>query len=829
MFSLARASIRYHRGGFAGVFVAVFLCAALITAMGVLIESGMRGGIAAQRFQGADVVVGAPQSHPVVEDMDAPFAERVLLSEGTVAEIDAVPGVEKAVGTVEIPLATAEGSAVAAAGWDAAALAPYALSSGKAPLKQDEVAVDDSFNVDPGSTLILSHGGEPSEYTVSGIVSPEQGAETRTAEPAVFLSSEGAAALWPHGDMVATVGVIAEPGVRPQQLAADIESQVGGVVGYTGDRRGDVENLGGSAARSTLLVFSSSLAGVAVMTAVFVTAGTLSLSIMGRRREFAMLRAVGAGANQALGLVVREVLLVSGAAAVLGAVPGFLLAGFLGGQFAAAGVIPENFRLAFSPLPALAAVLISISAAVGAALVAARGTVRAAPTTALRESVTEKSQLGRGRVIAGLALLASGLTASLMPVAFPGTAGLAAAASSILLLIIGAGVLGPWLVTGLMKLVQPLVRRSSSASLILAEANATAFPRRLASGIIPLALAIALGSVQFFMPTTVAAEADRQSRDGVVAGYLVSAPGSGVSADLADQVAELPGVEATSPVARSAILAKAAFMGMEDGVQPYAIQGLAPQDLSGTLDLGVNEGSLDRLAKPETVALSADLARETGTELGEDFSFYYGDGTEATAVVVATYERGLGFGDVAVSNDTLRSHTTTGLNDYLLVTTEPDTDPEAITAGVSDLGLTVLDRDDLGAAGAAERNADSWVSVLAMLVLLGYLGISVVNTLVMATARRRPELLLLRTLGASDAQLRRMTRLESGVAAVAAVVLGTVLAVPPLMGIAFSVSGQPVPTIQPVAYLLLAGTTALLALGSVAMATKAALRPALAG
>ncbi|GAA3287279.1 FtsX-like permease family protein [Arthrobacter citreus] len=825
MFSLAKASILHHRGGFAGVFVAVFLCSALITAMGVLIESGMRGGIAAQRFQGADVVVGAPQSYPVVEDMDAPFAERVLLPEDTAARIGAVPGVERAIGTVEIPLVTADGTAVTAAGWEAAALAPYALGSGTAPLLEKEVAVDESFNLDPGSTLILTHGGEPSEYTVSGVVSPEPEAETRPAGPAVFLSAEGAAALWPHGGMVSTVGVIADPGVRPAELAAHIESQTDGVVGYTGDRRGDVENLGGSAARSTLLVFSGSLAGVAVMTAVFVTAGTLSLSILGRRREFAMLRAVGAGTNQALGLVVREVLLVSGAAAVAGAAPGFLLARFLGNQFAAAGVIPEDFRLAFSPLPALAAVLISVGAAVGASLVAARGTVRTAPTTALRESVTEKSGLGRVRVITGLVLLASGLVASLLPMAFPGTAGLAAAASSILLLIIGAGVLGPWLVSGLMKLVQPLVRRSASASLILAEANASAFPRRLAAGIIPLALAIALGSVQFFMPTTVAAEAGRQSREGVVAGYLVSAPGSGISADLADKVAGLPGVEATSPVARSAILAKAAFMGLEDGVQPYAVQGLAPQDLSGTLDLGVAEGSLDRLAEPGTVALSADLARESGMAPGDDFSFHFGDGTEATAAVVATYERGLGFGDVAMANDTLLSHTTTGLNDYLLVTAEDGADPAALTAAVDELGLTVLDREALGAAGAAERNADSWVSILAMLVLLGYLGISVVNTLVMATARRRPELLLLRTLGATDAQLRRMTRLESAVAAVAAVVLGTVLAVPPLMGIAFSVSGQPVPTIQPVAYLLLAGITALLGMGSVAVATRAALRP----
>ncbi|UWX97334.1 FtsX-like permease family protein [Arthrobacter zhaoxinii] len=820
MWTLAKASIRHHRGGFAGVFVAVFLCAALITAMGVLIESGTRGGIAPQRLQGADVVVGAPQAHPVVEDMDAPFAERVLLPADVIDEIAAVPGVDRAVGTIDLPLAATDGTAVSAAAWDSAALTPYALTAGDAPSGAAEVVVDESFGVGPGSRLILTHGGEPTEYTVSGLAAPEKGVDTG---PAAFLSTAGAEALWPHGDTVATVGVIAESGVRPAQLSADIEAQVADVVGYTGDRRGDVENLGGSAARSTLLLLSGSLAGVAVMTAVFVTAGTLSLSIMARRREFAMLRAVGAGANQTLGLVMREVLLVSGAAAVLGAAPGYLLAWFLGQQFAAGGVLPETFVLAFSPLPALAAVAVSITAAVGASLVSARGTVRAAPTAALRESVTEASRLGRGRVITGLSLLGAGLFAALVPVALPGTAGLASAASSILLLMIGAGLLGPWLVTGALKLVQPLVRRSPSASLALAQANASAFPRRLASGIVPLALAIALGSVQFFMPATVATEAERQSRDGVVAGYLVSAPGTGVSQELADEVADLPGVEATSPVARSAVLAKAGFAGMEDGVQPYAIQGLAPQELGGTLDLDVTEGSLDLLVEPGTVALSADLAREAGTTVGEDFAFYYGDGSEATAAVVATYERGLGFGDVAVANETLRSHTTTGLNDYLLVTAEQDADPGELAAAVDGLGLTLLDKEELSAAGAAERNADSWASVIAMLVLLGYLAVSVVNTLVMATARRRPEMMLLRSLGASDTQLRRMTGAESLLIVAAAVVIGTVLALPPLMGIAVSVSGLPLPTIVPAVYLGLAGATAALGFGSIAVATRTAL------
>ncbi|MCC3295535.1 ABC transporter permease [Arthrobacter sp. zg-Y411] len=820
MWSFAKDSIRHHRGGFAGVFVAVFLCAALITAMGVLIESGLRGGTDAQRLQAADVVVGAPQSLPVVEDMDAPFSERVLLPEDVAAAIADVPGVGQAVGTVSIPLADDGGRSLSAAAWDSAALAPYELTAGEAPRAATDVVVDGSFGAAPGERLVLSHGGVPSEYTVSGIASTQDAGST----PAVFLSAAGADALWPHPGSVATVGVIADSSVDPEQLAADIENRVDGVATYTGDRRGDVEHLGGSAARSMLLLLSGSLAGVAVMTAVFVTAGTLSLSILGRRREFAMLRAVGAGSGQTLGMIIREVLLVSGAAAVLGAAPGFGLASLLGAQFTAGGIIPEDFALTYSPLPALAAVVLSVAAAVGASLVSARGTVRLAPTTALREAVTEKSQLGRGRRLGGVSLVAAGLVAALLPAALPGTAGLAVAASSVLLLIIGAGMLGPWIVAGVLRLVKPLLGRSPSASLALAEANASAFPRRLASGIIPLALAIALGSVQLFMPTTVESEADRQSRDGMVADYMVSAPASGISAELAADVAGLPAVDTATPVAHSAVLADLRFLGTEDGMEAYGIQGVDPQDLGSTLDLGVIEGSLDRLAEPETVALSVDLARESGVGLGEEFAFHYGDGAETSAVVVATYQRGLGFGDVTVANDTLLQHTTAGLNDYLLVNAADGAAGSDLADQLAGLGLTAADRDAAGSAGAAERQAESWVNIIAMLVLLGYVGLSVVNSLVMATARRRPELMLLRSLGASDRQLRRMTGAESLLLVVAAVVLGTALAIPPLMGIAVNVSGMPLPTIQPWVYLGLAGAAAVIGFGSVSVATRAALR-----
>ncbi|MDN3481203.1 ABC transporter permease [Arthrobacter sp. APC 3897] len=826
MFALALSSIRHNRGGFAGVFIAVFLCAGLITAMGVLIESGLRGGTAPQRLAGAHVVIGAPQAMPVPEDLAVPFHERVLLAKDKVADIASVPGVEQAVGNVSIPLATAGGQRIEAAAWESAVLAPYTLLSGRTPQAADEVVLDGSFGISPGSSIELSHGGEPARYTVTGIAAAGGSSADRgdvSGEPAVFLSSSGTDTLWTHAGAVTTVGVIAEPGTDPRKLAAAIEAEVDGVVGYTGDRRADAEAAGGAAGRSMLLLLSASLAGTAVMTAVFVTAGTLSLSIMSRRREFALLRAVGAGTRQTLGIILREVTLVAGVAGFLGALPGFWLARLLARQFVSGGIIPADFALAYSPLPALAAIVLGMAAAAGASLTAARGAVRATPAAALRDAVTENHVLGRRRTVAGLVLLGTGLGAALTPLAVPGPAGLTAAASSALLLIIGAGVLGPRIVTGVLDAVRPLLRRSTSASMVLAEAGTAAFPRRLAAGMVPLALAVALGSVQLFTAPTVEAEAAQQSRDSVTADYLVSAP-AGISADVAARIAEIPGVDAATPVARSAVLAQTTFLGMEDTVETYMISGVGAEHLSSTLDPGAGEGSLERLAEPGTVALSKELARSAGTGVGGKFSFHYGDGTEASAVVVATYERGLGFGDLAVGNGTLREHTTSGLNDYVLISADTGADSELVAA-VEELGLTVLDRDALGAAGAAERSAQSWISVVGLLVLLGYVGLSVVNSLVMATARRRPELMLLRALGATDRQLRRMTGVEAALMVATAVMLGILLSLPPLLGIAFSVSGQPVPTVVPGTFFALAGTTAALGLGSVAAATRVALRP----
>ncbi|MEO7123490.1 MAG: FtsX-like permease family protein [Lacisediminihabitans sp.] len=831
MWSLTLRSIRYHRRGLTSVFIAILLASTLITALSVLFESGQRGGIAPVRYAGAAVIVGAPQELPVVhtsqdsssDKQPVPLSERALLPNATVAKVAAVPGVARAIADVTVPLTTSAHRPVDAHSWASAALAPYDLASGRMPRAADDVVLDRSFGLGLGSHIQLAHGGVAIDYSVVGTVtSAAKGASDAT----VFLSNTRIAELWPHQGALAAIGVIAKHGTDANSLASAISAQVPGIKTYTGMQRGELESFDSFGAGARLTEVSSSFMGVSLIIALVVVASTLSLSIAGRRSEFAMQRAIGAQSWQIHGIVAREVLLVSGAAAIIGAVPGVLLAQFLGNQFVVAHLIPADFVLTYSAIPVISTVGILVATALGAAALAARRSAKIAPVDALRESATEAKALGRGRIITGLALVAFGVLASLLPLFLSGLIGLTAAASAAILIIVGVALLGPWIVGVVLRMVSPFLRHSKTASVVLADASARGNTRRLASAIVPLALAITFGSVQLFLPTTIAAEAASQTVKGVSSDYVVTSAGSGISPELAAQVAGLQGVTAVNPVLRSTVLVNTPLV---DEISTYSLQGIDPKALDGTLNLGVTSGSLSRLAQSNTIAVSADTASAAGAivgqplAVGQPLKVHLGDGTPVTATVVAIYSRGLGFGDVTMAADVVRPHTTAALDDYLLVSTTA-ADRTSAAADIRSLGLVVQPRAATTAAGGQARDSQSWVNIVALAVIFGYIALSVINTLVMATAGRRREFTLLRLIGATGRQIQRMTFIESVLVAGIAVVVGTLAAIPPLFGIAIGVSGQPIPTVQPFVYLAIIAVTVTLGIVSIAVPTRSAVR-----
>lgn len=100
------------------------------------------------------------------------------------------------------------------------------------------------------------------------------------------------------------------------RTAAAIRDALPGVVAQTGDGRGDIEFLDSGAARSTLIAIGSAFVGTCILVAMFIVVSTLSLSVQSRRRDYALLRAVGASPKQVHALVAREVLSIAVIAAI---------------------------------------------------------------------------------------------------------------------------------------------------------------------------------------------------------------------------------------------------------------------------------------------------------------------------------------------------------------------------------------------------------------------------------------------------------------------------------------------------------------------------------
>jgi putative ABC transport system permease protein len=810
VFSLAWTTIRARRGGFIAAFVALFFGAAVITASGVLLESGLRSGVTAERYAAAAVVVGGKQVFDESEGPSTPFAERVTLPADSADRIARVPGVAKAIPERSVEV-TAEGAVpVYAHGWSSAPLAPFTLTSGRQPEAPGEVVVDNGAGLSTGDTTRIAIGSVPADYRVVGVVS----APALHRQSAVFVTDDVAARWAPR---LTAVGVLVAPGVDPDEVAGRITAALGDVVTYTGHAIGDVEFLDVGQARSLLTALSASLMGTVAMVVLFVVASTLALSIQQRRRELAVLRAIAATPRQIHRMIGAELLLVSVAGGVLGSLPGFAAAGFLRDAFAGAGVLPADFELSISPLPAVAAVLLCVLGGRAAGYFAARRLAKANPVDALGEAAVEPAELGTARRAFGIGFLAVGVAAGLVvPMVVPGIGGAGGAAGSVLLLMIGTGLLGPHLMRIATAFAAPVLNRGRVSG-YLAVANTKANARRLSGAVVPLALGMAMAAVQVFTLTTAEAAAADQVRSGVTADFVLSGGPSGLAPEVVAAVREVPGVRSALPVVRTQVLLEFPTF-QEIQTQAFAAQGIEP---GAGVDLAVTSGSLDDL-RGDTVALSGMAAGTAGVKVGATVRAYLGDGAERDLRVVAVYANGLGFGDVTAPHDLVAEHTSNGFDDAVLVTGADVTALRTLAAKYP--GLTVLDRSAFTAAQHEQQSRQSSTNLIGNGLLLLYLVIAVVNTLVMATGARTREFAMLRLIGTSRRHVRRMMALEAGIVVGAATTIGTAVAVVPLIGISVATTGRALPTVEPLVYLVILLVTAAIGFSSIVLATRSALR-----
>ena len=560
-----------------------------------------------------------------------------------------------------------------------------------------------------------------------------------------------------------------------------------------------------------LITVAASFAGTAILVVVLVVASTFASALRQRSAQFALLRAVGATAAQVRSMVTAEVALVFAAAAPLGAVPGLFAANLLTPVLVSGGVLPDDVALTVSPLPALAALLLLFPTALLAARLAAREVTRLSPTAAVRAAASESPRLSPARRITALGLLASGVLVAALPFFMPGTLGSAAGATSAFLIIGAAALAGPCVVGTIARTAARSTASSRNAAGVLALVNTRGFSRRLTSAIIPLALLLALGTVQTGVNGSLVAAAGLQLRDGLGSDVIVTSP-DGVTAAQAEAVSSAPGVEAVA----SSVVAGEVKVDDDDDLGGLSWEQTGVRtvdgDTDGLIDLGVTAGSLGDLSGEATVAVSGETLFGTGKNVGDTIDLRF-DGVPAMPVtIVAVYERGLGFGEVVIAESSLPAEVRPQTADVLFARGAVD---------AASVGLQAVSVDEYADDAVASSASQQRLSAILLFVLIFFVAIAAANTLVMLTSARRQEFALLRRIGATRRQLASMVATESLFVIVTALVIGTVSVLPALVGVAYGMLGSFAVAIDWPVYGALAGAVVLIA--SVATAVPARL------
>ncbi|MFJ9712913.1 ABC transporter permease [Streptomyces sp. NPDC101234] len=830
MLRYALKTVRARKAGFLGAFLALLCAAALISACGTLLDTGLRGTIRTERYAATPVVVSADQyvrrttvkhkhGKTKVKRKAKPIAERAWLPADLETGLARTPGVARVVPELTFlaqPLTPAGTGGRTAYGhaWESAALTPYRLVSGTAPKAATDLVVDRDLaaraHLRPGATLTVQSTQAPRAYRITGIAAPATDVRQQTS---LFFSAAEARRLAAHPGQVTAFGVLPAHGTDPDRLKQALTRALRGTTAEvsTGDARGPVEFLDAAAARVRLVSMGGAMGGTSLLVAILVVVGTFALTVQQRHRELALLRAIAATPEQIRRLLGREALIVGAAAGTAGALLGLPLGAWLHTRFVALGAVPATLQHTTGVFPPFAAFAATLAGAWAAARIASRRIIRIRPTEALAESRVEPARPARGRIAAGLLLLAGGVVLVVLltslrtePASTPVTF------LAVVVLSTSVALLGPLLVRAAALLLAGPLRLTGHGGR-LATANLRGNAARMASVVTPLTLLIGMTCTVLFVQSTLGDAARAQARAGVTADWVVAAQGPGVPAAAARQLRTRH--DAVTEVVRTTV---------RIGLDKYAAQGVTPEGLSRTWDPEVTAGSLGRLTD-RTVAVSRLTADQHHLAPGSTLKLTLGDGTPATLTVAAVYARGLGFGDLTFAHDLVAHHVDNPLASSVLVSTAR-TQAQLATTLREFPGLRILSPAAADSLQADRQQANAEVNYLAMGLVLAFTAIAVVNTLAMSVAARIREFALLRLAGATRRQVLRMLRTEVLSVLTLATALGSGISLAVLTAFSVGMTGRAAPTVTPLLYVTVVATAALLALVAAALPGRVALR-----
>ena len=757
--------------------LAIVLGVAMVSGSYTLTDT-MRGAadsLSSSAYDGTAAVVSKKTAFKV----DDEFPVRPSISETRLDQVRAVPGVEKAVGSIsdEARIVGKDGDVVGTGPYfgvgldpQAGKLSPFELKEGRFATGPGQVVIDagtaDREGYSVGDTVAVQTRGPERKMEITGLATFGDVDSIGTATFALFDLH----AAQPLFDKQGSYTEILVGG--PDSVRAQLKKSLPGSVQVQTAAANDRFTLDSLKSfvkflKILLLVFG----GVAVVVGAFTIYNTLSITVAQRSRELALLRALGATRRQVLRSVVVEALAIGTVASAIGVAAGLGLAKLLNSVFASAGVDLPSTATVFGARTIIVSLAVGIIVTVAAGLGPALRATRVSPVTAMREGADiPPGRIGRHatKIAVGLGAVALGILGlGLFGPGIEAEGRLALLAPAALLLFVAVALVSPRLVPPLASVLgRPAARLAGSAG-VMARRNAMRNPGRTAVTAAALMIGIALVAFSAVIGNGMRESTKGAIADSVKADYvLVGQDGwSPIDPEATETAAGVRGVDLATGLVQDRGRALGEKVNV-DGVDPAAIGDVLGEEAFASLAGAGNSGAVvtekfadehelgegDRLAVTGPSGKRLDL-RVTGVSHPDKFN-------------------PLGMGEVTISRDAYDGAFAVERERFAFV------NAGGASAASLERALGQFADVKLQSKSEFETDQSAWVDqilgifyvLLGLAVIVSLFGI--VNTLALSVLERTRELGMLRAIGMTRRQVRRMVRHESVVTALIGAALG---------------------------------------------------------
>jgi len=716
----------------------------------------------------------------------ADFGDPLALPMSTVGDVASIEGVSDAVAVIEAPqdavrpikangdFITTEGPPQIAYNWvDNEQLSPFTLVNGAPPAVGEftvdyDSAAEHEFVIGDTYELIIPDGR--TRLTLSGTTSFGADNSTLGAVLMQMNTAEASGLFGLDGINNVSVQVAADAVVADVQVAietaiptVDVADHATVLEETTAEFTDEINIVG-----NILLGFG----GVALFVSIFIIYNTFAIVLGQRVRELALLRTVGADPRQIKRSVLGEAAVIGVLASAGGIGGGILVAKGLDALFGAMGADLPDYPLILATRTIIAAVVIGVGVTMLAAIGPARRAATVAPIAALTGGAEAGAAGSRTRKVSGFGLMGLGAAIGAAGLAGVGSTTMTVGAMAIgaVAMFLGVTLLSPLAVGAVTSVLGWPMRKGAGVAGHLAQKNAARNSRRTATTAAALMIGLALVSAALTVGASIKSTIGTTFEQSAVADYYVTD-------DLLD--VDFPATLA-SEVSESDLVAGATgFAQLEARVDGAVVDvvGFDFEQIDGLLDLDVQEGSFaTNVSNP--VVVSADEAEAINASVGDVLTTGFADGATLDATIVGLFDdQAIMFQDYLFDQKVLADAGQPQTLEWVALSITDGASPEAVDGLIASLGnefpaanIETGDEFRERITGMVDELLTMVNVMVALAVIIALIGIA--NTLALSVFERTRELGLIRAVGMTRRQLRRMVRFEAALVATFGAVLG---------------------------------------------------------